>query len=167
MRSGRHGDGARGVQRDLQERRGTGDEPVSTTMTSAPFTIDADATLDHADDRMRQRRIRHLVVTSAGAVVGVLSERDILFVRAFEGVDPSRATVRSAMSPCAFVCDPSTPLRVVARQMADGRFGACVVARGSKPVGIVTTVDLCRRFAEELDADAVGGNPIARVVALL
>lgn len=144
-----------------------GDEPVASAMTPAPFTIDADATLEHADDRLRQHRVRHLVVTSHDDVLGVLSERDILFVRAIEGVDPATVTVRAATSPCAFVCQPTTPLRVVAHAMADGRFGACVVARGKVPVGIVTTVDICRRFAEELDAEAVLHHPIARVVARL
>lgn len=144
-----------------------GDEPVSGAMTVAPFTIDADASLEHADDRLRQHRIRHLVVTSGSEILGVLSERDILFVRAVEGVDPARVTVRRATSPCAFVCEPRTPLRTVVRAMADGRFGACVVVEGNRPVGIVTTVDVCRRFAQFLDDEAHDHHPIARVVARL
>ncbi|MFO0617495.1 MAG: CBS domain-containing protein [Polyangiaceae bacterium] len=141
-----------------------GDAPISTIMTPAPFEIDAGATLMHAEDRFRQHCVRHLVVTERGEAVGVLSERDVLFARAVEGMDPSRVEVRAAMWPCETYA-PTAPIREVVRAMADGRFGACIICVRGRALGIVTTVDVCRAYADALDDAAVRHHPIRRVVA--
>jgi CBS domain-containing protein len=50
---------------------------VSTWMTQEPETIDADAPAGDALDRMLGGGFRHLPVTDGGAVVGVVSIRDL------------------------------------------------------------------------------------------
>jgi acetoin utilization protein AcuB len=142
----------------------TADTQVSEVMTPSPWSIDADAMLARAEDLMRQERIRHLVVTTGGAVVGVLSERDVLFLRAFEGIDTTSVRVRAAMSPVSTHA-PRDSIREVLREMAEGRYGACVVTDGKRAVGILTTVDVCRAFADVLDDDGVRALPRERVHA--
>ena len=53
------------------------DGPVSAVMTSEPLTIEAESPWSDALDRMSERRIRHLPVVADGALVGVLSMRDL------------------------------------------------------------------------------------------
>jgi CBS domain-containing protein len=51
--------------------------PVSNGMTRDPETIDPDASVGTAMDRMLERGFRHLPVTEAGVLVGVVSMRDL------------------------------------------------------------------------------------------
>jgi CBS domain-containing protein len=54
------------------------DRPVAEFMTSNPETIEADAQIAYALQKMDAGGYRHLPVMSSGRVVGVISIRDIL-----------------------------------------------------------------------------------------
>ena len=56
---------------------GPGDRPVREIMTPDPVTIDIDASLADAQDRMKRGGFRHLPVTENGRVVSMISFRDI------------------------------------------------------------------------------------------
>jgi len=60
--------------------------------TYKPISVGADADLVDVARLMVDRSIHHVVVTEAGAVIGVLSSLD--FVREFAAADPSVATSR-------------------------------------------------------------------------
>ena len=45
---------------------------------------------------------------------------------------------------------PEAPLDEVVREMAEHRYGSAVVLANGKVVGMFTTVDACRAFAELL-----------------
>jgi acetoin utilization protein AcuB len=63
-------------------------------MTVSPVVIGSERTLADAHRMMRERGIRHLPVVDAGALVGVVSQRDLYLAETLGGVDP--ATDRSA-----------------------------------------------------------------------
>lgn len=68
-----------------------------------------------------------------------------------------RVRVRDAMHTGILTTDPSTPLRVVARLMAEQRVHAIGVAdpdHARRPWGVVTDLDLVAAAAEELDETA-------------
>ena len=50
---------------------------VQDVMTSRVHTVSPGIAAEDAWNRMRMRRIHHLVVTQASAIVGLLSERDL------------------------------------------------------------------------------------------
>ncbi len=54
------------------------DDAVSTIMSTAPYTIQIDASLSEAAGQMVQFRIHHLLVESDGVVAGILSSLDLL-----------------------------------------------------------------------------------------
>ena len=45
---------------------------------------------------------------------------------------------------------PNTPLREVAKTMAEKHYGSAIVIENGKLAGIVTTIDICRYVAEHL-----------------
>ena len=125
---------------------------VIAFMTPFPHSIDVEAPLEDAHELMRQHRFRHLPVTSGGAVVGVLTDRDIKLVL---GPDFGSPVERELKVCDAYVEEPcvvpaSTPVAKVARVMADNRIGSAIVTKHGKLVGIFTVTDACRALAEIL-----------------
>ena len=124
--------------------------PIQKFMTTSPHSIGADQTLSVAHEMMRAHAIRHLPVLSGGKLVGILSDRDLRLVESLKGVDPNTLSVDEAMAPTVYSVGPDTPLDEVVSTMATKKYGSAVVMQNNKVVGIFTTVDLCRSFAELL-----------------
>jgi CBS domain-containing protein len=51
---------------------------VADCMTANPFTCAPDETVDELMSKMTQKRIRHLPVTEAGRIIGVISIGDVV-----------------------------------------------------------------------------------------
>jgi acetoin utilization protein AcuB len=124
--------------------------PIQKHMTTTPHSIGSEQTLARAAAVMREHDIRHLPVLHGGALVGMLTERDIRLVEALSGVDPKSVLVDDAMSSSVYSVAPETPLDEVVLTMAEHKYGSAVVMHGSKVVGIFTTVDACRALGELL-----------------
>jgi acetoin utilization protein AcuB len=123
---------------------------VATYMTSSPHTVGADQTLAHAHVLMNDLGIRHLPVLRGGALVGMLSERDLALIEQFKDIDPRATKVEEAMSLGVYKVSPEAPLAGVAREMAAKKFGSAIVVQDHKVVGILTTVDVCSALAAVL-----------------
>ena len=50
---------------------------IKTVMTPFPHAVDAAADVDEALEFMREHSIRHLPVTEAGVLIGMVSDRDL------------------------------------------------------------------------------------------
>jgi acetoin utilization protein AcuB len=131
-------------------------QPIREFMTPSPHSIGRDQTLANALTVMRRFDVRHLPVLQAGRIVGVLTQRDVLFVETLRDVDPSKVTVEEAMSPDVYAVDPDTPLAEVAADMAEHKYGCVVVVNGSRVAGIFTTVDALRVLESILRGTDVG-----------
>jgi acetoin utilization protein AcuB len=107
--------------------------------------------LSTAHSMMRKWKIRHLPVLGGGKVVGLLSLRDLHLVETLKDVDPTKVSVEDAMSPDPYKVSPDADLRTVAVEMATRKIGSALVVRGSKVLGIFTTVDALRALYELLD----------------
>ena len=122
-------------------------------MTPFPYSVEVDAPLEEAHKLMREHHFRHLPVTSAGAIVGVLTDRDIKLILGPDFGTPNERelSVRDAYveEPC--VVPASTPVAVVARTMAEHRIGSAIVTKNDKLVGIFTVTDACRALAQILE----------------
>jgi len=125
---------------------------VIAFMTPFPYSIDVDAPLKEAHKLMREHHFRHLPVTRADAIVGVLTDRDIKLVLGpdFAYPDEEELTVRDAYVERPCVVPASTPVAIVARTMAENHIGSAIVTKNDKLVGIFTVTDACRALAEVL-----------------
>ncbi|MEZ5375054.1 MAG: CBS domain-containing protein [Acidimicrobiales bacterium] len=54
------------------------EDPVSSVMTSVPYTIDAESEVGEAARYMLEQRVHHLLVVRGAATVGILSSLDLL-----------------------------------------------------------------------------------------
>ena len=128
-------------------------KPIPTIqkyMTTTPHSIGVEQPLSRAHTMMREHEIRHLPVLHGGALVGLLTERDLRLVESLAGVDPTTVKVEDAMSTVVYSIGPETPLDVVVATMGEHKYGSAVIMQNDKVVGIFTTVDVCRALAELL-----------------
>lgn len=90
-----------------------------------------------ASSEMAHDEIRHLlVVDSAGKLVGVISDRDL--IRASDRT----ATVGALMSRDVLTVGPGTPASFAAERLIRGKHSALpVVDDAGHPIGIVTSTD--------------------------
>lgn len=123
---------------------------VQKYMTTSPHTIGKDQSLAHAHAILKEHRIRHLPVLDGGALVGMLTERDLALIESLSSVDPSGLKVEDAMTPQPFSVHPDSPLDRVAQEMAEKRYGSAVVVTNNKVVGIFTAVDAMTALADLL-----------------
>ncbi len=135
---------------------------VKDCMTPNPVTVTEETSLHDALRLLRERKIRRLpVLDKAGKLVGMVSEKDLLYA------SPSPATtlsvfevnyliaqikVRQLMSEKLITIDDDCPLEEAARIMADNRISGLPVMHGGKLVGIITETDLFKVFLELLGA---------------
>ncbi len=109
-------------------------------MSDRIVTVAPDESANAAWTKMRQRRIRHLVVTENKQLVGVLSERDL---GGTLGSDVRRGhKVHDLMRTRIATATPDTDLRKAANLMRGRRIGCLPILEGDRLVGIVTATDV-------------------------
>jgi len=121
-------------------------------MTPFPHSIDIDAPLSEARAFMQRRRIRHLPVTSRGAIVGMLTDRDIKLVLGPDFAYPPETELKVS-DVCVkdpYIVPASTPVAAVAGQMAQRHIGSTIITKNGKLVGVFTSTDACRALAQLL-----------------
>lgn len=116
---------------------------VRDTMTHRVVSVRPEDTLSLAAQAMVWAGIRHLPVIERGALVGVLSERDVLRHRATSlELDPLRSRVRQAMVTAVEVADPEEELGAAAQRMMAKRIGCLPVVEHGAVIGMLTTTDV-------------------------
>lgn len=128
---------------------------LANSMTPFPYSVDIEAPVEEAVRFMREHKIRHLPVTERGKLAGVVSDRDIKLMLGpdFAYPDARELKIRDVFVADSYTVELATPLAAVLAHMAEHRLGSTLVTRHGKLVGVFTTTDACRAFAEHL-----GGN---------
>jgi acetoin utilization protein AcuB len=136
---------------------------VIAFMTPFPHSIDVDAPLTQARRMMQKGHFRHLPVTSAGNLVGVVTDRDIKLLLGpdFGNPDERELKVHEAYIDRPCVVPASTPVATVARTMAEHHIGSAIITKNNKLVGIFTVTDACRALAEILEGHPAGTDEVA------
>lgn len=111
---------------------------VGEVMTPRVETVSAGESAEVAQRNMRQKRIRHLVVTSGRDVVGVVSDRDLKEAGSFRQIE----TVGEIMTSPVVTARPETTLRQAANLLRGRTIGCLPVLDEGRLLGIVTTTDL-------------------------
>ena len=116
---------------------------VIAFMTPFPHSIDIDAPLARARKMMREGAFRHLPVTCGGAIVGIVTDRDIKLLLGpdFGNPEERELKVRDAYIDKPCVVPASTPVAAVARAMAEHHIGSAIITKNNKLVGIFTVTD--------------------------
>ena len=119
-------------------------DEIRKFMTHPVHTIGAQQPLAEAHRMMNAYGVRHLPVRSGGALVGLVSQRDLHLIETLRDVDPAQVSVEEAMSQDVLSVDVEVPLREVAHRMVERKLGSALVTERGDVVGIFTTVDALR-----------------------
>jgi CBS domain-containing protein len=119
------------------------------------FTVRPNLSLADAAKTLDDKRIGALVVTDdGGAILGVLSERDITCCIARRGAAALTETVETAMTSDVVTTAPSDTIDAVMARMTDRRIRHLPVVDGGRLAGIVSIGDVVKRKIADAEAEA-------------
>lgn len=129
---------------------------VRELMSGAPITVSPDTPVFDARQTMVKERIRHLLVTEAGRLVGIITDRDIRLNLPSQATSLSmwevnyllaKLTVSKVMTKSVIIVGPDQDAGDAARLMLEHKIGALPVLDGEHLLGILTETDVLRAFA--------------------
>jgi acetoin utilization protein AcuB len=131
-------------------------------MSRNPYTISIDTPVEEALKRMRENRVRRFpVLDKSGQLVGIVSEKDLLYASPSPATSLSiyemhyllsKLSVAEVMTKSVVTVTEDTPVEDAARIMTDRKIGSLPVVREGQLVGIITETDLFKLFLELLGA---------------
>jgi acetoin utilization protein AcuB len=129
---------------------------IRELMTGGLITVRPETPILEARDLMVKERIRHLLVTDeGGALVGIVTDRDIRLNLPSQATSLSvweinhlltKLTVEQVMTRSVITIGPDRPARDGAQLMLDHKIGALPVLDGGHLIGIFTETDIVRAF---------------------
>jgi CBS domain-containing protein len=133
---------------------------VSSVMTRAPYTIDANRSVGAVINLFREQGFSHVPVMDAGKVIGIISIRDILERifqpnerqtigdRAGEKVETFTIPARSVMSSPIIAVDANANLREAEKKMQKHNVSCLATTLDDRLVGIITKLDFLEPISQ-------------------
>lgn len=117
------------------------------------FAVGPEAPLAEAARRLRLYDVGALLVLDGEALVGILSERDLVRAVAEEGAGALKQPVRAEMSSPVEVCGPEDEIRALMARMTALRIRHLPVVDDGRVVGVVSIGDVVKTRVQEVQAD--------------
>jgi CBS domain-containing protein len=117
-------------------------------------TIGPDATLGDAVATLGEKRIGALPVVEAGSVLGIISERDVIYCLRDRGADVLHWPVSKVMTAPAITAEMSTPILTALAMMTKRRIRHLPVLARGELAGIVSIGDLVKHRIERIEEEA-------------
>jgi len=118
---------------------------VKDLMTSDPATVGPDDSCAQAATLMREEDCGSIPVVRDGALVGIVTDRDITIRAVAEGRDAKRTPVSEVMSADPVTVTPDADVEDAERIMRDRQIRRLPVVQGGHLVGIIVTAQIARR----------------------
>ena len=113
-------------------------------MRKSVASIGPDATALEAAEAMRDRKIGALLVLTDGKIVGIVSERDLVYRVVAPEHSPTETRVGEIMTANPQTASPGDKLEATLARMQAGRFRHMPVVEANELVGIVSQGDLVK-----------------------
>jgi CBS domain-containing protein len=117
-------------------------------------TIAPDVSIKRAADWLRAKNIGALVVTKEDAVLGLISEREIVHAFSRYGEAAGSMLVKEVMQYGVATVSPDESVNRVMNLMTHHRVRHMPVVRGGKLVGIISIGDVVKYRLEDLELEA-------------
>lgn len=117
---------------------------VQEVMTPSPSVIESGENVVEAARMMMAENIGSLPVIYDDALVGMVTDRDLVLQVMAKDLDPNVVPVSQVCSEDPVVAEPDEPLDEALRRMAAERVRRLPVVQGTKLVGILAQADVAR-----------------------
>lgn len=126
---------------------------VADYMSVGMITLDYKSSVLDIVKTMSDRNVSSVAITENGKIVGILTERDVVKIVAYE-IPPERTNAPSLMVPSLVSIPKNSSLERAAKLMAQNRVRHLFVEdpTNQEIIGIVTVTDLARYLKQVLSA---------------
>ena len=119
------------------------------------ISVQPHRTLAEAIRTLSEKRIGAVVVMGAdGALVGILSERDIIRALGELGASALESAVSRAMTSKVVTCRPQTRVDELMELMTTGRFRHVPVVENGRVTGLVSIGDVVKHRVAAIEAES-------------
>ena len=118
------------------------------------LSVSSDACVSDAVAIFAERRIGALPVIDDGHVVGIFSERDVVYSLAKNGAAALDARIGNVMTSPALTVEPDSGVMAGLSMMTRRRIRHLPVVEGKRIVGFVSIGDLVKYRIEKIEAEA-------------
>jgi CBS domain-containing protein len=117
---------------------------VREAMTSSPRSIESRESAVNAARAMVQEDVGSLPVVEGGALVGMVTDRDLVVQVLAKDLDPNKVTVGEVATENPIVASPEEPLDQALQRMAQEQVRRLPVVDDGRLVGILAQADVAR-----------------------
>ncbi|KPF71723.1 inosine-5-monophosphate dehydrogenase [Bosea sp. AAP35] len=119
------------------------------------FSVQPHRTLGEAVRTLSEKRIGAVVVLGTdGALVGILSERDIIRALGESGAAALETPVGEVMTARVVTCQSQTSIDALMETMTSGRFRHVPVVEGGLVIGIISIGDVVKHRVAAIEAES-------------
>ena len=127
---------------------------ILSSKGSEVATIGAENRVRDAVASLGERRIGALPVVEGDSIVGIMSERDVIYCLRDHGAEVLDWPVSRVMTSPAITAEPGTPVLSALALMTERRIRHLPVAEGGRLIGIVSIGDLVKFRMDRIEAEA-------------
>lgn len=117
-------------------------------------TIGAAEPVSKAVALLGEKRIGALPVVGEGRILGIMSERDVIYCLRDHGAGALDWPVSEVMTSPAITAEPTTPVLAAMAMMTERRIRHLPVVSGGELVGIVSIGDLVKYRMDRIEQEA-------------
>jgi CBS domain-containing protein len=119
-----------------------------------PVSVECDTLVRDAVALLAENKIGALPVIRAGKVVGIMSERDVIYCLASDGAAVLETKVEKVMTAPAITVTPDVQVLAALSQMSRKRIRHLPVVEGETLIGIVSIGDLVAYRIARIEQEA-------------
>ena len=124
---------------------------VAEAMRRNIVTVNEDVSVAEASLSMRKKGEGCAIILRQGKPFGIMTERDVTWNVAGEGLDPKNVKVLEVMSTPLVTIGPDADLLEAAKVMKEHKIRRLAVVRESVLYGVLTAADVSRNLERYLD----------------
>jgi CBS domain-containing protein len=132
------------------------------TLKKPPFCVSEMLVFDAAVE-IAEIDVNALAVVDDGALVGIITDHDIIRCLADTGSEFRKQTVAKWMSKKVITCSPDTKMTEALNMMASRHIRHLVVAEGNRPVTVISSKELLTSVHENDELEIRVLRDLARV----
>lgn len=118
------------------------------------YSTECDTSVRDAVGMLAERRIGALPVLKAGRVVGIMSERDVIYCLRSDGAAVLDWPVERVMTSPAVTVDPDFSVMAALSLMTQRRMRHLPVVQQERLIGLVSIGDLVKYRIDKIEAEA-------------